>query len=350
MATETTLLLMVLCLAQTVPEKLIDAGHWKRARAIVEVRIRDDPQDALANFLLSQIRNAFGDHESPLHFAEKAVAIDGQVAKYHRQLAEVLGVQAQNAGIFQQLVLARRFKKEIDTAISLDGRDPQALRDLMEFYLLAPGIAGGDKAKAHTIALQIVRVDPAEGFSAQARLAAFNGGQDQIEPLLRKAVEAAPANYRARIALANFYTSPENASPEGVEQQARQALAIDPGRADAYAVLAGIYAAHGQWTSLDSVLAAAEKEVPDDLAPFYRAAKALLASNRDLHRAIVYFRKYLRAEPEGNAPTFSEAHWKLGLTLEKLGQSREALAEWRESIRLDRDSPAREDLKRVKAD
>jgi len=145
--------------AQSLPEKLIEAGHWKKARAIAEARLREDPRDALPNFLLSQIRNAFGDRESPLVFAEKAVSLDGGVAKYHRQVAEVLGVKAQHSGIFQQLVLARRFKKEIDTAIALDPTELQALRDMMEFYLLAPGIAGGDKVKAAAMAEHIASID-----------------------------------------------------------------------------------------------------------------------------------------------------------------------------------------------
>jgi len=187
--------------AQTTAEGLIEAGHWKKARAIVEARIRDNPRDALAHFLLSQIRNAFGDTESPAFLAELAVALDSGVAKYHRQLAEVLGVKAQHSGIVQQLLLARRFKKEIDTAIALDPRDPQALRDLMEFYLLAPAIGGGDKSKALVTADQIAHIDPAEGFSAQARLAAFHGDHGQVEGLLRKAVECGPASYRARTAL-----------------------------------------------------------------------------------------------------------------------------------------------------
>ena len=125
------------CAAQpTSAEELIRAGHWKQARALVEARIRETPNDPLATYLLSQIRNAFGEHTTPLPLAEKAVALDGGVAKYHRQLAEVLGVVAQHANAVQQLLLARRFRKEIAAALSLDPKDVQALRDLLEFHLL----------------------------------------------------------------------------------------------------------------------------------------------------------------------------------------------------------------------
>ncbi|HXB72020.1 MAG TPA: hypothetical protein VNY05_27535 [Candidatus Acidoferrales bacterium] len=72
--------------SQTLPEKLIEAGHWKRARSIVESRFQKQPNDPLTNFLLSQIRNAFRDRESPMKFAERAVALDGGTARYHRRL------------------------------------------------------------------------------------------------------------------------------------------------------------------------------------------------------------------------------------------------------------------------
>src|SRR5258708_12111496 len=131
-------LLLIVCVVavswaeQSPAEKLIEAGHWKRARSAVEI-----PGDALSNFLLSQIHAAFGDRATPLTLAEKAVALDGRTAKYHRQIAEVLGVTAQHAGTIQQLFLARRFHREIDAALSLDPRDLQSLPHLLTFYLLA---------------------------------------------------------------------------------------------------------------------------------------------------------------------------------------------------------------------
>jgi hypothetical protein len=38
------------------------------------------------------------------------------------------------------LLLERQFKREIETGLAEDPRDLQALRDLMEFYLLAPAL------------------------------------------------------------------------------------------------------------------------------------------------------------------------------------------------------------------
>jgi len=287
---------------QTPAEILIEEGHWKRARVLVEASIRERPNDALANFLLSQLRHAFGDDASPLPLAEKAVALDSNVAKFHRQVAEAVGVAAQRANPVQQLFLARRFHKEIDRALELNPRDTQAWRDRMEFYRLAPGIAGGDRAKAEAAVRQLTAVDPAEGFMAQAELTPA-----AAESLYQRAIEARPHHYRARIALATFYLDPKHRNLAAAEEQAREAVRIDTERADAYAILARVYAESARWSDLDALLENAERAVPDDLVPYYRAAEALLESHRDPQRARHYFERYLSSPAEGNEPTLDDA-------------------------------------------
>jgi hypothetical protein len=70
------------------------------------------------------------------------------------------------------------------------------------------------------------------------------------------------------------------------------------------------------WT-LEALLTAADRQVPDDLSPYYRAADVLSSAGRDLERAQQYFRRYLDAEPEGNAPTLPDARGKLAQVLAK---------------------------------
>lgn len=347
-------LLLILCAVtvsragQSPAERLIEAGHWKRARTIVEASLREGHSDALSNFLLSQIRGAFGDRSTPLAFAEQAVGLDGRTAKYHRQVAEVLGATAQHAGAIQQLFLARRFRREIDTALSLDPQDLQALRDLLEFYLLAPGITGGDPRKAVEVAGQIAGIDCVEGLLARARIADFRNLTSAKESLLRQATEARPPKYRAHIALAQFYLESVHTNLSAAEAQARAAMNLDVGRVDAYAVLAAIYANRSQWSDLDSTLAVAVREVPDDPVPHYRAAERLLAAGRDPVKAERYLRVYLAQEPEGNQPSASEARCKLGLVLEAQGRVADALAEFRESVKLDPESKAAREFKRLR--
>jgi len=165
---------------------------------------------------------------------------------------------------------------------------------------------------------------------------------------LRQAAETRPVRYKVEIALARFYLEAGHLSLLAAEAHAIAAMRFDPGRVDPYAVLALVYADRDEWDRLDSTLTIALQEVPDDPAPHYRAAERLAAAGRDPVRAERYLRLYLSQEPEGNQPSVSEARWMLGMALEAQGRVAEALAEFRESVRLDPESKAALELKRTR--
>jgi Tfp pilus assembly protein PilF len=155
-----------------------------------------------------------------------------------------------------------------------------------------------------------------------------------VEKMLRQAVEAGPSNYRARVALAWFELAHNN--PEEARRGAEAAVAIDGTRVDGFAALASVYAGRGQNVELDAVLATAEKQVPDDLLPYYRAGDTLLRAGRDLDRAERYLRRYLAAEPEGNEPTLAEARRKVEQISEKRNRSMRAQRFYKVEDRPDR--------------
>ena len=329
------------------PEKLIEVGHWKRARTLVERKLQETPDDANATFLLSQIRAAFGDRTAPSDLAEKAVRLDGKVARYHRQLAEIQGLLAQRANVFQQIGLARRFRKEIDTAIEQDPRDVQALRDLLEFYLRAPGIVGGDIKKAESTAQQVAALDQCEGFLAKARIAEFRKDLGEAEGALRRGAEVCPSSYKTLTTAAEFLVA-NHRDESKAEALANAALALDRDRVDAWSTLATIYAGRAELHELEALLAGAAEAVPDDPTPYYRAAERLITDGRDTARAERYLRTYLVQDAEGNQPTAADAHWKLGLALRVQGHEADAVREWRIAVQLDPESPAARELKRTR--
>jgi hypothetical protein len=77
---------------------------------------------------------------------------------------------------------------------------------------------------------------------------------------------------------------------------------MDETQESPYVALAISYAARERWQDLDSAMARAEKNVPDDFGALYQAGKLLLLTGKDLPRADRYFRKYLTMEPEGGEP------------------------------------------------
>jgi tetratricopeptide (TPR) repeat protein len=341
-------LLPVACLyAADQPQALMDGGHHKRLRAMAEPLFRDRPNDPEALWMMSFVKLSWGDHKTAIDLAEKAVAADGKNPRYHLALAEAVGDEAQKASILRQPGLARRFKKELETTLSLDPKNVSAMKYVILYDFEAPGIMGGDKTEGRAMAGRIMRVDAVEGYLAQVMLARYDKQDSRVEELLRKAVDAGPNSYQAHFTLANFCLGTVKKYAEA-EALARAAIRIDPGRAAAHTVLAAALTAQDKWAELDAALAQSEKEVPDDLTPYFRAGLASLARADQASRAERYFRKYLTQEPEPFGPKHSSAHWRLGQALEKEGHKAEAVGEWQMAVKLDPESPAKADLKRVR--
>jgi tetratricopeptide (TPR) repeat protein len=330
------------------PAVLLERGQARRARALLEAAVQNHSGDARATCQLARVCHAFQELDAALKLAEKGVAVNPKSAYCHFVLAEIVGDIAERSNVFKQMGLAKRFKKEIDTAIALDPKNADALWDLMLYYYLAPGILGGDKTKARSTPAQISQADPARGFLAQAWLAQRDKQTGRLESLYRQAVEADPRHYQARMTLANFLAARKDYGP--AERHARAALEIDPERADAYDLLAGTYARQKRWEDLDAILAQADKSVPDNRSPYFRAANTLLADASDLSRAERYFRHYLAQEPEAKSPQHAQAHWRLALVLEKQGRKPDAIESLESALRLKPDlDPAKRDLKRLKS-
>lgn len=353
--------------ADSTPAALINAGHWKRARPLVEGQYQVNPENAEAVYLLSRIKLTFGDLDAALSLAEKAVALDPKNSGYHYQLAVTCGRTAEKASLFSKGHWAKRFKEEAETAASLDPRNLEARFGLLEYYLQAPRLMGGGKDKARAMAEEIAKLDAVSGDLAQARVAEDNKDPTKEREVYDKAAAAGPKTYKDLVSIANFFLRPSGnlgqpgnepevgvpANPAAAEKLAREAVQVEPGQVDAYVTLARLYAGQKSWKELDKTLGESEKKVPDNFVSYFGAGQVLLAQSqigsKDLARAERYFRKYLVQQPEGDSPSWAEAHWRLGLVLEKEGRKGEAASEVEASIALNPNlEKAKADLKRIK--
>jgi tetratricopeptide (TPR) repeat protein len=343
------LVLAVATLASAAtPEQLVDDGHFKQARALLDRQLQSNPNDPQLNWLAARIHRAFGDIPGAINYAQRAVQLAPQKADYHLTLAELQGRLAQQSSMLKQAILARTIHKELETAYQLEPTNLDAKWGLLEYYWLAPAIVGGDKAKARTMATDIGKLNAAQGFVAQAVIAADEKRIADVERNYRKAIELDPKNYDARISLAQFYYGDDQKKYDLAEEQYRAAVKINPSRIEGYNGLAAIYAQRGQWPQLDSVLADSERQISDNFQPFYAAGTVLLNSGKDLPRAERYLRRYMGQEAEGNAATLPEAHWRLGQVLDKQGRRPEAIAELNTAVKMNPYlDAAKKDLKRL---
>ncbi len=329
---------------------LLEQGHYRQLYSVAQERLNRDSHDAEALFWMSAIYDAFGEFDRAVDFARRATEAAPKSSEYHCQLADALGDQALKLGILGGGVpLARRMRHELDLSLQLDPGNIRCLKESMGLYEQAPVLVGGSKAKAREALQQIYRISQADGYLAEAALLQMQKRPlPEIEAYLRRAVQANPRFYRALIDLTSILASDSYRHYPEAEHFARQAIEADPGRAAAYVYLATIYAHQQRWSDLDAALAEAQRRVPDNSAPLYSAAVVLLEGNAELPRAERYLRQYLSREPEAGAPTHSNAHWKLGLVLEKQGRMADAANELRAAAAGNSNDPAfKKDFKRI---
>src|SRR5260370_29570714 len=105
-------------------------------------------------------------HDPAIKSAEKAVAIDPRNSIYHEWLGRAYGEKADHAIWFSAISLAKKSRKEFETAVELDAKNYSARQALIEFYCRAPGIVGGGEDKALPQIGQLADMDAAEGHYA----------------------------------------------------------------------------------------------------------------------------------------------------------------------------------------
>ncbi|MGO8791130.1 MAG: tetratricopeptide repeat protein [Terriglobia bacterium] len=329
-------------------QALIAEGHWKRARAILQPQAQAHPEDPRVCYLLAEVKMSFKDFDGALQLAQHAVDLDGKNSDYHLKLGQVFGEMAARASMFSAGSLALKFRKEVEIALELDPQNLDALDSMMQYKFQAPGMMGGSKDEARALAEKVTTLNASEGYLDHAELAELEKNPAQQEAYFLKAVEANPKNYNALIALAKFYSQPPHAKYDEAAKRAQDALQVDANQIGAYWILARVYALQQRWGEIERILAAAERNVADDLRPFYEAAQALLETGREFPRAEGYAKKYLSQEPEGDEPDSAEAHRLLGLSYEKEGRGAEARAEIQTALQLRPNfRAAKDDLKRL---
>jgi len=135
---------------------------------------------------------------------EKAARLDPQSSEAQMWLGRAYGRRAETASPFGAPSLASKSRAAFERAVQLDPNNREALNDLFEFYLQAPGFLGGGEKKAQALVERIAALDPAERYFAEARLAEHRREYQTAEQKLRRAVDAAPLQVGRLIDLARL--------------------------------------------------------------------------------------------------------------------------------------------------
>jgi tetratricopeptide (TPR) repeat protein len=142
--------------------------------------------------LIGQDHFMLGEYKKATESFEKAVALAPASSEIAHWMGRSWGRRAETSNIFSQAGAASKTRQYFEKAVALDPKNGEAVNDLFDYYLEAPGFLGGGMQKAEALAKHIAELDPAEGHYAMAQIADKRKEFDTAEQQLRRAAELAP--------------------------------------------------------------------------------------------------------------------------------------------------------------
>jgi tetratricopeptide (TPR) repeat protein len=228
--------------------------------------------DASTAFLVGRDYFMLGDFKRAVDYLQKSTSADPGNSEYMDWLGRAYGKRAETSNPLQAPGLASKARQAFERAVKLDGSNRDALSDLFDYYLNAPGFLGGGYDKALGVANRMSNVDPSEAFFAQAQLAQKHG---------------------------EFRTA---------EQQLRQAVAIAPHEVGHLIALAKFLAKQGRTGESDAVFQQAEKVNPNAPRLWFARADVLIKQKRNPSEAKMLLQKYVNAPITVDDPPRDEAY------------------------------------------
>src|SRR5467141_5453739 len=291
-----------------------EASDYVRAIQTLQAAAAQEPQNGDVQLLLAKSYLELQQHDPAIKSAEKAVAIDPQNSVYHEWLGRAYGEKADHAGWFSAISLAKKTRKEFETAVQLDARNYSARQALIEFDCSAPGLVGGGEEKALPQIQQLAEMDAAEGHYAAGNCRRQKKDFAVADEEFTKALES---------------------NPKSAE------LIYDIGD---YAL------GHNQMERLLAVADAGERVAPGDLrGKFYRGV-ALVLKKESPEEAERLLEEYAKKAPvRSGYPRPAAAHAWLGRLFEDQNRMEDAVKEFEKALKLDpKNKMAQEALKRLK--
>lgn len=181
--------------------ELYQRTEYAQALAVLD---RVSTKDADDLQLAGQCHFMQGDYKQATEAFEKALTLAPRSSELHRWLGNAYGRRAETGNVFTAPGNARKAHQYFEQAVELDPNNREAVANLFEYYLEAPGIMGGGMDKAESLVVRIATLDMPAGHNALAQLERKRKSYDAAEQQLRRAAELAPLQAGRQIDLARF--------------------------------------------------------------------------------------------------------------------------------------------------
>ncbi len=283
---------------------LLKERKLEAAEALARERMAKDPKDDVAIWYLT--RMVSGDakkREELLPKVEKCIADLPNSAKCHHAAGMLYGAAAMSSGLVNGVKYASRIKDSFARAVELEPTSFEARNDLNQFYLQAPGIAGGSVRKAIDNAAAHEKLNAFEGRLLRAQVHVYEKEFDKAEAILGS-LKPPAGNETSADALTQAWASLGFAMIGDKQARAAQGLFERRLAADMdNAILHfGLGRAYLENNAVDNAIASMERALKLDakLSAHYRLGIAYQTKG-DKPRAIAAFQQFLSYATNGKA-------------------------------------------------
>jgi len=227
--------------------KLLNENKFEKGKTILEEILDNDDKNHEAYFMLGKTYMALKDYEEATENFEEAVDLQDKNADYHFWLGQAIAQNAQESNYISQAMMASDILEEFERTIELDPTHIPGRVGVINFYIAAPGIMGGDIEKAELNAKELLKLDEMRGRSALARIYLQQEKMDSV----KIQINILENNFENDRSLGNFYNSlgyyylGKNNIEKAIKAFEKQ-VEINPESANSYDSLGDGYKAAGR--------------------------------------------------------------------------------------------------------
>lgn len=206
------------------------------------------------------------------------------------------GQMAMRSGMFKAMGFAKESRKGLEQAVALDPKNVDAQYALMQFYVMAPGMMGGDAEEAAAIAERIAALSTVEGHRAKAQLRA------------------------------------SEKDTEGYLRGNREALALAPAHRDALGVVVGDLLGKSDFAGAKTLIDKARGVDPDSVVVRYQYAKWSAVSGQELEAGLTEIDSLIALAHYPDRFSLPGAHFRRAQLLTKLDRRNDAIAAYEAAL------------------
>jgi tetratricopeptide (TPR) repeat protein len=275
---------------------LLKTHKYAEVERAANAKLAQDPANAEALVAKSEavMNGGAARIEEAVKLGEQCVAAHPQVSDCHLALGNALGSKAMSAGIMSAMGYAGTIRDEFKKSVELDQHNMEARFALQTYYMQAPAIVGGGNGKARALAEQTASIN---ADAAKVMVARLDAADDKLA--------------RAEAAVLSMATSSNDAVAD-----AQRDLLVNLGNK---------YMSDKRYADSERVYREAQKRFPESEASVYGLARVMQEQGK--HReAIAGMEQAAAMNPRASA------HYRIGQSLQALGEKAKALAAYEKAL------------------